>query len=128
MEDCADQFIVLIHTLQDHQPPLTVQAKFLLLSRSLERRLTNICCVIRPPLALDPPVKHQTAVETAAFSNLNLPPDPDTASMDLHHPLVPKQIRLPHLKVSPAFLPPVWFLLATLLCASAHFRCTLRRS
>jgi hypothetical protein len=96
MEDCADQAIAFIRKLQDLPPPLTAQAKFLLLSRSLQRRLTHFTRVVRPPLALDPLAKLQTALKNAAFSILTLPADPNTAAtMGLHHPLVRMQLRLP---------------------------------
>jgi hypothetical protein len=52
--------------------------------------------VVRPPLALGPLGKLQTAVENAAFALLNLPSDPDTAAtMSLHHSLVRMQLPLP---------------------------------
>jgi hypothetical protein len=95
-EDCADQAIALIRKLQDLPPPLTAQAKFLLLSRSLQRRLTHFSRVVRPPLSLGPLAKLQGAVENAAFALLNLPSNPDTAAtMGLHHPLVRMQLWLP---------------------------------
>jgi hypothetical protein len=96
MEDRGDEAIALINKLQDLPPSLISQANFILLSRSLQLRLTHFCRVVRPPLALDPLVKLHTAVETTAFSSLNIPADPDTAvSMRLHHPLVLIQLRHP---------------------------------
>jgi hypothetical protein len=95
MEDCADEATALIRKLQDLPPPLTAQPKFLLLCRSLQRRLTHFSRVVRPPLALGPLAKLQTAVENAAFAILNLPSDPDTAAtMGLHHPQVRMQLLL----------------------------------
>jgi hypothetical protein len=41
MEDRAGQAIALMNKLQDLSPPLTAQAKLLLRSRSLQRRLTH---------------------------------------------------------------------------------------
>jgi hypothetical protein len=53
------------------------------------------CWMVRPPLALGPLAKLQTAVRNAAFAILNPPTDPDTAAaMGLHHPLVHMQLRL----------------------------------
>jgi hypothetical protein len=49
MEDCAYQAIVLIRKLQDVSPPLTAHAEFLLLSRSLQRRLTHFSRVFALP-------------------------------------------------------------------------------
>jgi hypothetical protein len=96
MEDYSDQAIALIRRLQDLPPALTAQAKFLLLSRSLQRRLTHFTRVVRPPLALSPLAKLQTTVENAAFLILNLAADPDAAAtMGLHHPLVRMQLQLP---------------------------------
>jgi hypothetical protein len=96
MEDCTDQAIYFISKMQALPPPLTAEAKFLLLSDVLQRRLTHLSRVVRLPLALCPLVKLQTAVETAAFCILNIPFDPNTeASMCLHHPLVRMQLRLP---------------------------------
>jgi hypothetical protein len=96
MEDRASQAIALINKLQDLPPFLIAQAKLLLLSRSLQRCLTLFSLVVSPPLALDPLTKLQTAVETTAFSILNIPADSDTvASMGLHHPLVRMQLLLP---------------------------------
>jgi hypothetical protein len=41
--------------------------------------------MLRPPLALGPVAKFQTALETAAFSFQTIPADPDTvASMSLN--------------------------------------------
>jgi hypothetical protein len=96
MEDRTDQTIALIAKLQDLPPPLTAQAKFLLLSRSLQRRLTHFSRVARSPLSLGPLAKLQTAVETAALSILNIPANPNTAaSMGFNQPLVRMQLRLP---------------------------------
>jgi hypothetical protein len=78
MEDCADQAIALVSKLQDFPPPLTNEAEFLLLSRSLQRQLTHFSRMVRPALALDPIANLQTAVENTAFAILNVPADPDT--------------------------------------------------
>jgi hypothetical protein len=126
IEDCANLAMALIRKLQDLPPPLTAQAKFLLLSRSLQRRLTHFSRVVRPLLALGPLAKLQTAVENKAFAFVNLASDPDTAaSMGLHHPLVRMQLRLPLGREVSASMPPVWSLTAALLRSIAHFRCTL---
>jgi hypothetical protein len=69
MEACVDQDIALIRKMQDLPPPLTAQAKFLLLSRSNQRRLTHFSRVVRPPLALGPLAKLQTAVEHKVLKN-----------------------------------------------------------
>jgi hypothetical protein len=85
MEDRASQAIALMNKLQDLSPPLTAQAKLLLLSRSLQRRLTHFSCLVSPPLALRPLTMLQIAAETTAFSILNIPADFDKeTSMGLH--------------------------------------------
>jgi hypothetical protein len=64
----ADQAIALINKPQDLPQPLNAEAKFLILSRSLRRRLTHCSRyrVVRPPLALGHLATLQAAVENTA--------------------------------------------------------------
>ena len=71
----ADDIIATITKLMS-LPPLTAPTKFLLLSRSLQRRLTHFsrgCSIdaIRVPFS-----KLQAAVEEAAFNLFQIPQDP----------------------------------------------------
>jgi hypothetical protein len=129
MEDFTDQAIALIRKLQDLPPPLTAQAKFLLLSRSRQSRLTHFSCVLRPPLALGPLAKPQTAVEDATFAILILPSDSDTAAtMGLHHPLERMQHRLPLREGGFGHNATDVVPDSSALSTIAHFRCTLLHS
>jgi hypothetical protein len=68
----------------------------LLLSRSLQRHLTNFFRVVRTLKALGPLVKLQTALQIAASATLNFPSDPDTtATIGMYHPLGRMKLRFP---------------------------------
>ena len=76
--------------------PVTAQTNFLLLSRSLQRRLAHFYRVCSPDVLRVPFSKLQAAVEEAAFSLFQIPQDPHTAAaMGLPHSLVRQQLRLP---------------------------------
>ena len=83
------------HHRQTHVPPaaLTVQTKFLLLSRSLQRRLAHFSRVCRPDAIRVPFSKLQVAVEEAAVSLFQSRTTP--TPMGLPHSLVRQQLRLP---------------------------------
>jgi hypothetical protein len=84
MKDRADQAVALINKLQDFPPLLAAQAKSLILSRPLKRRLTHCSRVACLPMTVGPAAKHQAAEENTALSILHVPADLDTvASMGL---------------------------------------------
>ena len=92
----ADDVIATVTKLMSLSPPLTAQTKFLLLSRSLQRRLTHFSRVCSPDTIRAPLSKLQAAVEDAAFHLFQIPQDPRAAAaMGLPHALVRQQLRLP---------------------------------
>jgi hypothetical protein len=93
----ADAVVELIRKLTSLPAPLTAQSKYLLIARSLQRRLTHFTRVCHPDDVHAPLTKIQAAAEDALLSIFHIHPDPQVASaMGLDHALVRQQLRLPN--------------------------------
>jgi hypothetical protein len=93
----VDHTIELITMYQNLPSPLAAQIKMLILSRSLQRRVTHFTRVVLPDLVQAPLRKLQTVVDDAAF---NIPQDGQIATSmgsksGLDHALVRQKLRLP---------------------------------
>ena len=76
--------------------PTNAQTKFLLLSRSLQRRLSHFSHTCHGGTVQEPFAKLQAAVEAAAFNLFQVPTDIDAVTaMGLPHSLVRQQLCLP---------------------------------